>query len=90
MMTAEEFFRVKLRVLYPFQAVVSLSQELITAEKGMRWAQEYSILKAKFYVVEALKKASEKAKIEYDHFDDMAAYINDASILNAYSLDNIK
>lgn len=45
---------------------------------------------AKLHVVQALKEASENAKIKYDQFDDMAAYVNHSSILNAYPLENIK
>jgi hypothetical protein len=41
-LTAEEFFRNKLKELNPFQQVVTLSGELITAEQGMRWAHEFA------------------------------------------------
>ena len=41
-MTAEDFFRKKLKELNPLQTVITLSGELITAEQGMRWAKEYS------------------------------------------------
>jgi hypothetical protein len=41
-MTAEDFFRKKLKELNPIQTVITLSRELITAEQGMRWAKEYS------------------------------------------------
>ena len=49
-----------------------------------------SIEFAKLHVEAALKEASEKATIKYDHFDDMAAYINESSILNSYPLNLIK
>jgi len=42
MMTAEEFFRNKLRELYPNKKEIILSGETITAEQGMKWAHEYS------------------------------------------------
>lgn len=80
MITAEEFFRQKLKEQSPIREVITLSQELITAEQGMRWGYEYSILKAKFHVEEALKQASEK-------FD---ADCNKYAVLNAYPLTNIK
>jgi hypothetical protein len=43
-MTAVEFFTNKLKALHPHKEVVSLSQELITAEEGLRWAQEFNQL----------------------------------------------
>ena len=43
---------------------------------------------AKLHVTEALKEASEKAEIEDLSYDDRI--INVKSILNAYSLENIK
>ena len=44
MITAEEFFRNKIKELCPNQEVVTLSQELITAEQGLRWAHEFKQL----------------------------------------------
>ena len=41
-LTSEDFFRKKLKELNPFQSVITLSKELITAEQGMMWAKEYS------------------------------------------------
>lgn len=41
MITAEEFFRNKIKELQPNKEVITLSQELITAEQGMRWAHEF-------------------------------------------------
>lgn len=35
-------------------------------------------------IKQALETAAEKAEIKYDHFDDMAAYINTASIKNTF------
>jgi hypothetical protein len=43
-MTAEEFFRKKIKEKYPHQEVVTLADNLITAEDGMRWAYEFSQL----------------------------------------------
>jgi len=43
MVTAEEFFRNKIKEKNPNIAVVTLSRELITAEEGMRWAHEYAM-----------------------------------------------
>lgn len=44
MITAEEFFRNKIKEQNPNKEVVTLSQELITAEQGMRWANEFKQL----------------------------------------------
>jgi hypothetical protein len=43
-MTIVEFFTNKLKALHPHKEIVSLSQELITAEEGLRWAQEFNQL----------------------------------------------
>ncbi len=45
------------------------------------WLEEYSNVKAKYYVTEALKQASEVLECYPSERDE---------ILNAYSLDNIK
>ena len=37
-------------------------------------------------IKQALETAAEKAEIKYDHFDDMAAYINTASIKNTFDI----
>ena len=47
MITAEEFFRQKIKEQTPFREVITLSQEIITAEQGMRWGYEYAKLYAK-------------------------------------------
>jgi hypothetical protein len=93
--TAEEFFRNKIKQLHPFKEVVTLSGDLITAEQGMRWANEYSILKSQYHVTEALKEASVKARAWTDGGGDWVssntkAKVDKESILNAYSLENIK
>jgi hypothetical protein len=43
-MTAEGFFRKKIKEKYPHQEIVTLADNLITAEDGMRWAYEFSQL----------------------------------------------
>lgn len=40
-MTAEEFFKRKLKELQPTKTDLTLSQESITAEQGMKWAKEF-------------------------------------------------
>lgn len=40
--TAEGFFRGKLKEINPAQAIITLANELISAEQGMRWAKEFS------------------------------------------------
>lgn len=42
--TAEEFFRKKIKELQPFREVITLANEMITAEQGMRWAHEFKQL----------------------------------------------
>lgn len=44
MITAEDFFRNKIKEKNPNIGVVTLSRELITAEEGMRWAHEFKQL----------------------------------------------
>lgn len=44
MITAEEFFRNKIKEQNPNREVITLSQELITAEQGMRWVHEFKQL----------------------------------------------
>lgn len=44
MITAEEFFRNKIKEQNPNREVITLSQEVITAEQGMRWAHEFKQL----------------------------------------------
>ena len=78
MKTAEEFFREKIKELYPDQKHITLWKQEINCETAMMWAQEYSVLKAKHYVTEALKQVIEGT--DYDR----------QSILNAYPLDQIK
>lgn len=44
MITAEEFFRNKIKEKNPNKEAITLSQELITAEEGMEWAHEFKQL----------------------------------------------
>ena len=67
------------------------AEEFLNDIKNITYSNEEKlIIFAKLHVEAALKEASEKATIKYDHFDDMAAYINESSILNSYPLTNIK
>ncbi len=43
--TAEEFFRKKVKELHPDKKEVTLARELITAEQGLRWAHEFHNIK---------------------------------------------
>jgi hypothetical protein len=72
MITVEEFFRQKLKEQTPFREVITLSQELITAEQGMRWGYEY----AKLYAKEELpKKISEAIEnIDFKTIEDLIPY----------------
>lgn len=45
---------------------------------------------AKLHVKSALEAAANNAKIKYDFYDEMAAYVDSQSILNAYPDENIK
>lgn len=47
--TAEEFFRNKLQAYAGIRQVMALSQEMITAEQGLRWAHEYKEYCIGFY-----------------------------------------
>jgi hypothetical protein len=60
--------------------------DIIEIEHSVRIMIEF----AKLHVEAALKAASENVKLTYDHYDDMAAYVDRNSILNAYPSDNIK
>lgn len=50
MITAEEFFRNKIKEKNPNIEVVTLSRELITAEEGMRWAHEFKQLHSQAFM----------------------------------------
>lgn len=94
MKTAEEFFREKIRENYLVPLEFSLANmDFLNAEKAMRWAQEYSILKVKYYVTEALKQASGKIDAEdcfrYSSERNVVEKV-EQDILNAYPLENIK
>ena len=75
-----------------------MKNEIPTAEEFMlsnlesmdqREVEMVMIEFAKLHVKAALETAAKKATIEYDQFDDMAAYVNNISILNAYPDENI-
>ena len=80
MITAEEFFRDKIKELHPHMENITLWKISITAEQGMRWGYEYSILKAKFHVEIALKEASKSISTTDDN----------KYIIESYPLENIK
>lgn len=88
MITAEEFFRQKLKEQCPFKEVITLSQELITAEQAMRWAHEFSLLKSKFHVQEALKAKVDAMNLY--HNEGYSITEMDAFTKYAYPLENIK
>ena len=71
MITAEEFFRNKIKEKNPNIEVVTLSRELITAEEGMRWAHEFKQLH-----LHAVNRRSEqlKAFIEWQKWDYKKPY----------------
>ena len=62
--TAEEFFRKKIRELNPIQSVITMSTEIITAEQGLRWAKEFSDARiaASGYLVEELVEVLSEVK----------------------------
>jgi hypothetical protein len=61
--TAEEFFRNKIKELSPCRAVITLSQEIITAEQAMRWANEFAKLKNN----ESSQKNEQSLNIDLSH-----------------------
>ena len=60
------------------------------SENDEATSTEMMIEFAKMHVEAALKTASQNASLNYDEWDDMAAYIDRDSIENAYPLTNIK
>jgi hypothetical protein len=82
--TAEEFFRNKIK---EWEGTITLWKVPLNTGTAMRWAQEYSILKAKLHVKAALEQASERADITDN---GRFPIIDKPSILNSYNLDNIK
>ncbi len=71
-MTAEEFFRKKIKEKYPHQEVVTLADNLITAEDGMRWAYEFSQLPQQEISDEEIEKVS--ATLDYDHISEIVMW----------------
>ena len=98
MITAEEFLKDKFRKIYlshpeSFKDKISekIYLELHVTGRVNGTEQNYPEMMiefAKLHVIEALKEASEKAEIEDLSYDDRI--VNVKSILNAYSLENIK
>ena len=98
MITAEEFLKDKFRKIYlshpeSFKDKISekIYLELHVTGRVNGTEQNYPEMMiefAKLHVTEALKEASEKAEIEDLSYDDRI--VNVKSILNAYSLENIK
>ncbi|MCT3943884.1 hypothetical protein HZQ28_01160 [Elizabethkingia anophelis] len=65
--TAEEFFRKKIRENYQIPASFSLYQmDYLNAEQAMRWAKEY----ADYYAREVAQASLEKAAEKLVHFID--------------------
>jgi hypothetical protein len=79
MITAEEFFRNKIKEETHLKEPITLSQTILNAEQTMRWAQEYSVLKAKYHVEKALLEAIREAP-----------YHCEEGVLNCYPSSNIK
>jgi len=67
-MTAEEFFRKKIKEKYPHQEVITLANNLITAEDGMRWAYEFSQLPQQEISDEEIEKEI-KSRYETPHYN---------------------
>lgn len=81
MITAEEFFRSKIKEEIEWEGNITLWKVPLNAEQAMRWSHEYSVLKAKYYVEEALKEAS-RVLIEVDG--------SDFGVKSFYPLEKIK
>ncbi|MCT3835909.1 hypothetical protein HZQ12_17650 [Elizabethkingia anophelis] len=61
--TAEEFFRKKIRENYQIPASFSLYQmDYLNAEQAMRWAKEYADYYAREVAQASLEKAAKQAK----------------------------
>ena len=98
MITAEEFLKDKFRKIYlshpeSFKDKISekIYLELHVTGRVNGTEQNYPEMMiefAKLHTEQALKEASEKAEIEDLSYDDRI--VNVKSILNAYSLENIK
>lgn len=82
MITVEEFFRNKIKEETHLKEPITLSQIILNAEQTMRWAQEYSILKAKYHVEEALNEVWLSYKGSIDEYKE--------DFLKVYPLENIK
>ena len=89
MITAEEFFREKIKKEIEWEGQITLSKVPLNAEQAMRWAHEYSVLKSKHHVTEALKQASEDVEV-ITLCQHGYGTVDKESILTAYPLENIK
>ena len=76
--TAEEFFRNKLRDEYVGNKHITLWTEVINAEKGMRWAKEFADLKVNEKLKEIredLSRAKEYITSAYTGSENDPSYI---------------
>jgi len=73
-MTAEEFFRNKIKEETQLKEPITLSQIILNAEQTMRWANEY----AKLEVKNALERACENVKFDYSDIDIINDLIRDS------------
>ena len=70
--TAEEFFRAKIKELNPIQMVVTLANETISGEQGLRWAHEFKELHTTTLQAE-LEKAKELLREARDWMKEEAS-----------------
>jgi hypothetical protein len=90
MITAEDFLKTNLSKIHEEDIIEDLLQRLFTVD-----VSEIMIEFAQMHVTEALRIASEKAKIQYDYSGNTGSefydeYVDKDSILNVYPLDKIK
>ena len=75
MITAEEFLRNKLRELHPNREVITLANEMITAEQGLRWAHEFkqlhlhNVMRSVYECKVCGKPFGDKLSL-YEHYDE--------------------
>ena len=75
-MTAEEFFRNKIKEETQLKEPITLSQIILNAEQTMRWAHEFSQIEVK----NALERACENVKYDYSDIDIIQNLIRDSYI----------
>jgi len=61
-------------------------EDIVNAKEGYFFTPEQLNEYTANVIKQALQTAAEKAEIKYDHFDDMATYINTASIKNTFDI----